>query len=114
MLIRVDVKSGQAVSVEKPDYEAQSAYYKFEGTLDEYAELVIQFGYITLFAAAFPLAPLLARILQHLSLEIVLQYHLLTYKVLNNLVEIRTDSWKLLSEFQRPDYRGSQGLGEYL
>ncbi len=49
---------------------------------------VIQYGFIVLFAAAFPLAPLLAAV--------------------NNMVEIRTDAIKLLRATVRPPYRGAQ------
>jgi len=65
----------------------------FPGTFDEYSEMVIQYGYITLFAASFPLAPFLA--------------------VLNNVVEIRTDALKLLEAHSRPEYRGAQGIGAW-
>jgi hypothetical protein len=44
-----------------------------------------------LFASAFPLAPLLA--------------------LLNNLIEIHTDSAKFLLQTNRPDYEGSSGIG---
>uniref|UniRef100_A0A3B4A9F7 Anoctamin n=1 Tax=Periophthalmus magnuspinnatus TaxID=409849 RepID=A0A3B4A9F7_9GOBI len=49
---------------------------------DEYLEMVIQFGFITLFVASFPLAPLLA--------------------LFNNIIEIRVDAWKLTTQFRRP------------
>ena len=45
------------------------------GLLDEYLELAIQYGFITLFVAAFPLAPLCA--------------------LINNLFEIRLDARKV-------------------
>jgi hypothetical protein len=45
------------------------------GTFKDYAEMIIQFGYCTLFVAAFPLAPVLA--------------------LVNNFIEIRLDAWKL-------------------
>ena len=45
------------------------------GTFKDYGEMVIQFGYCTLFVAAFPLAPMLAFV--------------------NNAIEIRVDAWKL-------------------
>ncbi len=53
--------------------------------------VVIQFGFITLFAAAFPLAPLMA--------------------LVNNLIEIRTDALKLLKSTNRAEYLGASGIG---
>jgi len=55
--------------------------------------MVIQYGYVTMFAASFPLAPLLA--------------------VLNNIVEIRTDALKILTSFSRPHYRGASNIGSW-
>ncbi|XP_055938887.1 anoctamin-4-like isoform X2 [Argiope bruennichi] len=49
---------------------------------DEYLEMVIQFGFVTLFVAAFPLAPLFA--------------------LLNNIVEIRLDAYKYVTQLRRP------------
>ncbi|XP_077492136.1 anoctamin-4-like [Amblyomma americanum] len=49
---------------------------------DEYLEMAIQFGFVTLFVAAFPLAPLFA--------------------LLNNIVEIRLDAYKYTSQMRRP------------
>lgn len=42
---------------------------------------VIQFGFVTLFVASFPLAPFLA--------------------LVNNIIEIRVDAWKMTTQFQR-------------
>lgn len=52
---------------------------------------VIQFGYAALFVVAFPLAPLLA--------------------LLNNYVEIRVDSYKVLHNTARPIPCGAQDIG---
>ncbi|KAH9491750.1 Anoctamin-8 [Bulinus truncatus] len=62
--------------------EVESAMKKYEDTLDDYLEMCIQFGYITLFSSAFPLAALCA--------------------LLNNVIEIRSDAFKLCLTFQRP------------
>lgn len=48
----------------------------------EYLELVIQFGFVTIFVSAFPLAPLLA--------------------LVNNVFEIRLDAQKMLYTLKRP------------
>jgi hypothetical protein len=76
-----------------PQWETEAKKGEFPGTFDEYSEMVIQYGYITMFACAFPLAPLLA--------------------VLNNVVEIRTDALKLVSAHSRPKYRGAQNIGTW-
>eukprot|EP00961_Rhodomonas_salina_P263342 3558312-Rhodomonas_salina.1 len=43
----------------------------------DWQEMVVQYGYVTLFAAAFPLTSALA--------------------LMNNIIEIRTDAYKLLA-----------------
>ncbi|XP_031756252.1 anoctamin-5 isoform X3 [Xenopus tropicalis] len=61
------------------------------GLFNEYLEMVVQFGFITLFVASFPLAPLLA--------------------LLNNILEIRVDSWKLTTQFKRPVAAKAHSIG---
>ncbi|KAM5138261.1 anoctamin-5 [Mantella aurantiaca] len=61
------------------------------GLFYEYLEMVIQFGFITLFVASFPLAPLLA--------------------LMNNILEIRVDSWKLTTQFRRPFAAKAHSIG---
>ncbi|ETE66424.1 Anoctamin-5, partial [Ophiophagus hannah] len=59
--------------------------------LQSFGALVIQFGFITLFVASFPLAPLLA--------------------LMNNVLEIRVDSWKLTTQFRRPVAAKAHSIG---
>lgn len=66
---------------------------KMLGTFRNYEEMAFQFGYATLFSAAFPLAPMLAYI--------------------NNFVEIRVDAWKLLQCSQRPEPAGAENIGAW-
>lgn len=58
---------------------------------DDYMEIVIQFGYIILFASAYPLASWIA--------------------ILANWVEVRADMWKLTRVCQRPRPYRTDGLG---
>jgi anoctamin-6 len=60
----------------------------------DYLEMLILYGYATLFVVAFPLAPLLA--------------------LGNNLIEIRVDSFKLLYNSARPVPQGAQDIGAYM
>jgi len=76
-----------------PDWEKDYKKAPFKGTFDEYSEMIIQFGYLTLFAASFPLAPVMA--------------------VLNNMVEIRSDAFKILTANPRPPYRGAANIGTW-
>ncbi|RXM34534.1 Anoctamin-5 [Acipenser ruthenus] len=61
------------------------------GLFYEYLEMVIQFGFITLFVASFPLAPLLA--------------------LCNNILEVRVDAWKFTTQFRRPVASKAQSIG---
>lgn len=54
---------------------------------------VIQFGFVTLFVASFPLAPLLA--------------------LVNNILEIRVDAWKLTTQFRRMVPEKAQDIGAW-
>ncbi|XP_068459821.1 anoctamin-5 isoform X1 [Clinocottus analis] len=63
------------------------------GLFDEYLEMVIQFGFITLFVASFPLAPLLA--------------------LVNNIIEVRVDAWKLTTQFRRPVAAKAHSIGAW-
>ncbi|OAQ24249.1 DUF590-domain-containing protein [Linnemannia elongata AG-77] len=60
---------------------------------EEYRELVIQFGFCTLFVTAFPIAPIFA--------------------LLNNILEIRVDAYKVLTQHKRPIAQGAQDIGSW-
>jgi len=61
---------------------------------DEYLEMVIQYGFVTLFVAAFPLAPLFA--------------------LINNIFEIRIDAHKYLVQVRRPKAQKAQDIGAWI
>lgn len=62
--------------------EIESSYYKYDGTFSDHLEMLVQMGYVVLFSAAFPLAGVCA--------------------IANNLLEIRSDAFKLVHVHQRP------------
>ena len=64
-----------------------------KGTIDDYSELAIQFGYMTFFLAALPMSAMFA--------------------FLNNFVEIRSDAYKLMKNHQRPRPAGAQDIGSW-
>ncbi|XP_072278182.1 anoctamin-1 isoform X3 [Pyxicephalus adspersus] len=66
----------------KQRYELDYDLEPFAGLTPEYMEMIIQFGFVTLFVASFPLAPLFA--------------------LLNNIIEIRLDAKKFVTELRRP------------
>jgi anoctamin-10/anoctamin-7 len=73
--------------------EAEGNKPIYGSTFEDYNEMVIQFGYVILFVSAFPLAPLFA--------------------LINNLVEIRTDAFKLLRLHQRPALGRAEDIGTW-
>ncbi|XP_077205145.1 anoctamin-7 [Paroedura picta] len=74
-----------------PLWEKDYELLPYAGLFAEYLEMVLQFGFITIFVAACPLAPLFA--------------------LLNNWVEIRLDAQKFVCEYRRPVVERAQGIG---
>eukprot|EP00004_Rigifila_ramosa_P016078 TRINITY_DN3783_c0_g1_i1.p1 TRINITY_DN3783_c0_g1~~TRINITY_DN3783_c0_g1_i1.p1 ORF type:complete len:673 (-),score=170.04 TRINITY_DN3783_c0_g1_i1:58-2076(-) len=60
---------------------------------DDYLEMTIQYGYVTLFASAFPLASMLS--------------------LISNLIEIRSDSFKLAYVTRRPKATRASNIGSW-
>ena len=89
-LVRKGVK-GDIYTRWERDYDLP-AQNKF-GLLPEYLEEVIQFGFVTIFVASFPLAPLFA--------------------LLNNIVEIRLDAYKYVVTQRRPVAERAQDIGAW-
>uniref|UniRef100_A0A7N8X477 Anoctamin n=1 Tax=Mastacembelus armatus TaxID=205130 RepID=A0A7N8X477_9TELE len=82
---------GDKSSHENRRWEEDYKLVECEGLFEEYLEMVLQFGFITIFVAAFPLAPLFA--------------------LLNNWVEIRLDAHKFVCEYRRPVAERAQNIG---
>ncbi|XP_072247948.1 anoctamin-7 [Leuresthes tenuis] len=82
-----DSQKEEGVSPWEADYQLLVC----EGLFSEYLEMVIQFGFITIFVAACPLAPLFA--------------------LINNWVEIRLDAQKFVTEYRRPVVERVQDIG---
>lgn len=62
-----------------------------QSLFNEYLEMVLQYGFVTIFVAAFPLAPLFA--------------------LLNNILEMRFDAKKLLTFHRRPVTQRVRDIG---
>lgn len=68
-------------------------FWLISAVLFIYFPTVIQFGFVTLFVASFPLAPVLA--------------------LVNNLFEIRVDAWKITTQFRRVVPEKAQDIGAW-
>lgn len=79
------------VSPAEEQYEKDD--YDFLSLFDDYGEMVIQFGYTTLFVSAFPLAPMFACVA--------------------NFIEIRVDGWKMCQNTRRPWPAGAEDIGTW-
>mmetsp|Transcript_16737 Transcript_16737/g.28381 ORF Transcript_16737/g.28381 Transcript_16737/m.28381 type:complete len:742 (+) Transcript_16737:144-2369(+) len=71
----------------------QAEYHVILGPFLDYANLAIQFGYATMFIAAYPLA--------------------MAASFLANYVEMRVDAWKLTQQSRRPDARSAEDIGTW-
>ncbi|XP_069685470.1 anoctamin-5-like isoform X2 [Periplaneta americana] len=84
------------------DQKSSRSYYQWvkdfklvewgpQGLFPEYLEMVLQYGFVTIFVAAFPLAPFFA--------------------LLNNILEMRLDAKKLLTYYRRPVTQRVRDIG---
>nr|XP_054114345.1 anoctamin-7 isoform X4 [Callithrix jacchus]XP_054114346.1 anoctamin-7 isoform X4 [Callithrix jacchus]XP_054114347.1 anoctamin-7 isoform X4 [Callithrix jacchus] len=89
--LRSKRKAGASSGAGREPWEADYELVPCEGLFDEYLEMVLQFGFVTIFVAACPLAPLFA--------------------LLNNWVEIRLDARKFVCEYRRPVAERAQDIG---
>ena len=71
--------------------ERHSKYSKYETPLDDYMEVVIGYGYIVLFGAAFPFVTVIALVL--------------------SVLELKVDAWKLCNVTIRPFPSRSRSIG---
>ncbi|XP_063164450.1 anoctamin-2 isoform X2 [Candoia aspera] len=89
---RPEKKESQSVSSKQPQqWELDYVLEPFTGLTPEYMEMIIQFGFVTLFVASFPLAPVFA--------------------LLNNVIEVRLDAKKFVAELRRPDTVRAKDIG---
>lgn len=65
----------------------------YEETFDDYLEMFIQFGYVVLFSSVYPISALWA--------------------VLNNIIEVRADAFKLCKIYQRPMSKRVKNIGAW-
>ncbi|PSN51037.1 hypothetical protein C0J52_15420 [Blattella germanica] len=73
--------------------ELESSLFKYDGTFADHLEMFIQLGYVVLFSSAFPMAAFCA--------------------LINNLIEIRSDAFKLCFTFQRPFGQRVSSIGTW-
>eukprot|EP00741_Cyanophora_paradoxa_P008637 tig00001365_g8361.t1 len=92
-LVTLGQMRGKTAARRVPRCELESFQRRHPGTLASFLELSIQFGVITLFAAAFPVAPAM----------------LLAY----NLIKFKLDVLHMLRDTQRPFHRGAATIGRW-
>jgi len=73
--------------------EKQAALSEYETPLDDYMELIIDYGYVVMFSAAYPIVPLIALIV--------------------NVIEVRVDAFKLCHLMKRPYPTPANSIGEW-
>ena len=75
------------------DVEHELTLQEYENTFEDYTEMVLQFGLMTMFVGAFPLAPIIA--------------------FAESTFEIRVDAFKLCSSMRRPIPREAEDIGTW-
>ncbi|XP_012863966.1 anoctamin-2, partial [Echinops telfairi] len=84
-------ETDSAQSKHPEQWDLDHSLEPYTGLTPEYMEMIIQFGFVTLFVASFPLAPVFA--------------------LLNNVIEVRLDAKKFVTELRRPDAVRTKDIG---
>lgn len=92
----LEKKSDSDTAIVDPTHKQWTEDYKLldygpRGLFYEYLEMVMQYGFVTIFVSAFPLAPLFA--------------------LINNIFEMRLDARKFLTYYRRPVPRRAPNIG---
>uniref|UniRef100_A0A674AI34 Anoctamin n=1 Tax=Salmo trutta TaxID=8032 RepID=A0A674AI34_SALTR len=80
-------------SLERTVLTIPCVFCPFQDTFQDYQEMFVQFGYVVLFSSAFPLAAMCA--------------------LINNIIEIRSDAFKLCTGLQRPFGKRVESIGQW-
>ena len=83
----------EPITAVEEQYATLDPYDIRDNLFADYLEMMIQFGYCTLFSAAFVLAPVLGFV--------------------NNYLEIRVDAWKITSLCRRPFPKPAEDIGTW-
>ena len=88
------IKVYEDVEVTHLEYAAQLEEYDVMlGTFYDYANMIVQYGYATMFIAAFPLATGMS--------------------LINSYFALRTCAWKLCQVYKRPNPRSCEDIGNW-
>jgi Calcium-activated chloride channel len=90
---RENLVRGVSMRTELTATEQQSKYAEYETPLDDYMEIVINFGYVVMFSIAFPLFPL--------------------FSLLLGILEVRVDAFKLAFLCRRPYPGPANSIGKW-
>ncbi len=88
------LRTGSGDEEDEVDDIAESKLGTYRSTIEDYGELVIQYGYIALFGLAFPPAAIVC--------------------LINNMIEIRSDAFKILFISKRTPANDAADIGKWL
>jgi anoctamin-10/anoctamin-7 len=75
------------------NFSKEIALEEYDDTFSDYAEIIIQYGYVVLFGAVWPVVVLLA--------------------LVELIIEIRVDAFKLCTVLRRPLPKGCEDIGTW-
>lgn len=93
MIQKVELHNAEVAEEIQKQAIVESTMDVYEGTLNDYLEMFLQFGYVFLFSSVFPLAAVWA--------------------LLNNVTEIRSDGFKMCRVFRRPFAVSASNIGAW-